>query len=47
MSGEGGVLVYLDVSLKRFAVIHTTASTNMATIRLTMPELEEQARASG
>lgn len=40
------VQVYLDVSLKRFAVIHTAAGTDMATIRLTLSELEEHARAA-
>ncbi len=41
------VQVYLDVSLKRFAVIHTAAGTDMATIRLTLSELEEHAHAAG
>lgn len=41
------VRVYLDASLKRFSVIHTAAGTDMATIRLTMAELEEHARAAG
>lgn len=41
------VQVYLDVSLKRFAVIHTAAGTDMATIRLTLSELEEHAHAVG
>ncbi|EOS62450.1 YbaK/EbsC family protein [Oscillibacter sp. 1-3] len=42
-----GVEIYLDASLKRFSVIHTAAGTDMATIRLTMAELEEHARAAG
>ena len=42
-----GVEVYLDASLRRFSVIHTAAGTDMATIRLTMAELEEHARAAG
>ena len=42
-----GVEVYLDVSLKRFSVIHTAAGTDMATIRLTVAELEKHAHAAG
>lgn len=42
-----GVPVYLDASLRRFPVIHTAAGTDMATIRLTMAELEEHAHAAG
>lgn len=42
-----GVAVYLDVSLKRFSVIHTAAGTDLATIRLTLAELEEHAHAAG
>lgn len=42
-----GVLIYLDISLKRFSVIHTAAGTDMATIRLTMAELEKHAHAVG
>lgn len=42
-----GVKIYLDASLKRFSVIHTAAGTDMATIRLTMAELEEHAHAAG
>lgn len=42
-----GTSVYLDVSLKRFSVVHTAAGTDMATIRLALPELEEHAHAAG
>ncbi|WP_087064176.1 YbaK/EbsC family protein [Intestinibacillus massiliensis] len=42
-----GVPVYLDASLKRFAVIYTAAGTDMATIRLTMPELETYSHSVG
>lgn len=42
-----GVPIYLDVSLKRFSVIHTAAGTDMATIRLTLPELEACSRCTG
>ena len=42
-----GVEVYLDVSLKRFSVIHTAAGTDMATIRLTMTELVEHSHSRG
>lgn len=41
------VPIYLDVSLKRFPVIHTAAGTDMATIRLTLDELVEHAHAAG
>lgn len=41
------VPVYLDISLKRFSVVHTAGGTDMATIRLTLPELEEHSHASG
>lgn len=41
------VSVYLDASLKRFSVIHTAAGTDMATIRLTIAELEQHAHAAG
>jgi len=36
-----GVPVYLDASLKRFSVVHTAAGTDMATVRLTLAELEK------
>lgn len=36
-----GVAVYLDLSLRRFPVIHTAAGIDTATIRLTLAELEE------
>jgi len=39
--------VLLDASLKRFSVIYTVAGTDMATIRLTLPELEEHSNAIG
>lgn len=42
-----GVSVYLDVSLKRFSVVHTAAGIDTATIRLTMAELEEHSHAAG
>lgn len=42
-----GVEIYLDASLRRFSVIHTAAGTDMATICLTVAELEEHARAAG
>lgn len=42
-----GVPVYLDISLRRFAVVHTAAGTDMATIRLTPAELEEYSHAAG
>ena len=42
-----GVPVYLDVSLKRFSVIHTAAGIDTATIRLTLAELVEHSRAAG
>lgn len=44
---KDGVSVYLDISLKRFSVIYTAAGTDMATIRLTLSELEEHAHAAG
>ena len=37
----------MDVSLKRFSVIHTAAGTDMAAIRLTMAELEKHAHTAG
>lgn len=44
---KDGVAVWLDISLRRFSVIYTAAGTDMATIRLTLPELEEHAHAAG
>lgn len=42
-----GVPVYLDISLKRFSVIHTAAGIDMATIRLTLEELIEHSHCAG
>lgn len=42
-----GMSVYLDVSLKRFSVIHTAGGVDTATIRLTLRELEEHSHSDG
>ena len=42
-----GVSIYLDISLKRFSVIHTSGGIDNATIRLTLAELEQHSHSMG
>ena len=42
-----GVSVYLDVSLKRFAQVYTAGGIDMATIRVSVSELERYSHAAG
>lgn len=44
---KGDVPVYLDESLKRFPVVHTSGGMETATIRLSLQELEKYAHAAG
>ncbi len=44
---KDGVAVYLDESLRRFAVVHAAAGSPESTVRLTLAELERHAAPRG